>query len=60
MFFVGFGIGFIIGANVALILYSIILVGKNTGINAHFQKIVFKNLVRKFGYTFFKRCLSKI
>lgn len=30
MFFVGFGIGFIIGANVALILYAIILVGKDT------------------------------
>lgn len=29
MFFIGFGIGFIVGANVALILYAIILVGKD-------------------------------
>lgn len=33
MFFIGFGIGLIIGANVALVLYAIILVGKDTDDN---------------------------
>lgn len=33
MFFIGFGIGFIIGANVTLILYAIILAGKDTDEN---------------------------
>lgn len=33
MFFIGLGIGFIIGANIALVLYAIILVGKDTDDN---------------------------